>query len=151
VSADPVAVVRALLDAFEAGDLDAARELVADDFAVTTHVGAQTVGREAWLDAHAQLDAAFPDLHRDVLDLRADGADEVRVEMAIEATNDRPIHLPGVGVDLPHPTGRRLRTVPNVDHFRVRDGRVTTYRSDQPPGAGLRGLLDQISAGGPQP
>ena len=65
----------------------------------------------------------------------------------ITATNDRPVRLPDAGVDLPQATGRVLRTVPHTDEFVVRDGQVAGYTSSQPPGAGLRGLLDQVRKG----
>ncbi len=144
MSAADVATVRALVDALNAHDAGAIRALLSEDFTLTTHVGGRTVDRDAYVASHGPLDAAFPDLHREVLDARDEGGGRVRIEMRIVATNDRPVVLPELGVDLPEPTGRVLRTVPHVDTFELRRGRITTYHSEQPPGSGLRGLLDQI-------
>jgi hypothetical protein len=139
-----IEVVLALLVAFDANDIERARELVSPDFAATPHTSGQPIGREEYLAAHIELATAFGWLQRDVLDLRDEPPDGVMAQIQVVAMNDRPIRLPTLGIDLETPTGRELRTVPHVDHFHVREGRVVGYRSEQPPGSGLKGLLDQI-------
>jgi hypothetical protein len=139
-----VEVALALLAAFEAEDFPAAQELIAEDFSVTDHTSGRRIDRAGYLAAHRELAGAFGQLHREILDAQDEPPDEAVVTLRLVALNDRPVHLPTIGVDLETPTGRVLRTVPHVDHFTVRDGRVLTYRSEQPPGSGLRGLLDQI-------
>ena len=138
------AVVRALLAAFDSGDLPAARALLAEDFAVTSHQTGQTLGADAYVAAHEDLTQSFPNLQRTVTEIAIVRPGVVRVVMTLTATNDRPVRIPRIDVDLPHPTGRTVTTRPHVDHFEIRDHRVVTYRSEQPPGSGLRGLLDLI-------
>ncbi len=136
--------VRALLEAFNDGDDDAAATLVAEDFSSVAHVDGSTIDRDRYLRSHHGLDASLPDLRRHVVELTETGPGQVRVVAYITATNDRPVRIPALGIDLPIPTGRVLQTVPHTDDFVVRDGQVVSYVSHQPPGAGLRGLLDQI-------
>lgn len=146
MSAPPSAAdtVRALLDALDEGDDEKAAALVADDFRATAHIDGSTIDRAAYLHAHQGLRDSFPDLRHHVLELTELAPGRVRGVAYITATNDRPVRLPDAGIDLPKPTGRVLRTVPHTDEFVVRDGQVAGYTSSQPPGAGLRGLLDQI-------
>jgi hypothetical protein len=139
-----VEVVLALLVAFDENDIGRARQLVSPDFAVTAHTSGRQIDREAYLAAHVELAAAFGRLHRDVLDVRDEPPDGAMAQIQVVALNDRPVRLPTLGVDLETPTGRELRTVPHVDHFTVEGGQVVGYRSEQPPGSGLQGLLDQI-------
>lgn len=140
------AVVRAMLEAWNRGDDAAAAALVAEDFASVRHLDGGAIDKQSYLSTHRTLDAAFPSLTRHVVDVTDSGPGRVRVVAYITATNDRPVHLPEVGVDLPNPTGRTFRTVPHTDDFTVRDGLVVGYDSYQPPGAGLRGLLEMIRA-----
>ncbi len=139
--------VRALLNAFDEGDDEAAAALVADDFRATAHIDGSTIDRTAYLQAHQGLRSSFPDLRHHIVELTELAPDRVRGVAYITATNDRPVRLPDAGIDLPEPTGRVLRTVPHTDEFVVRGGRVAGYTSSQPPGAGLRGLIDQIRKG----
>lgn len=72
--------------------------------------------------ALAGLASAFPDIHRELLEVRAIG-DVVAVELRIQGT-----HLGGfptpVG-EIP-PTGRRI-DVPTADLWYLRDGKVETF------------------------
>ncbi len=136
--------VRALLEALNAGDDEAAAALVADDFSTIAHVDGRRIDRDTYLRSHHGLDASLPDLQRHILEITDTGPGRVRVVAYVTATNDRPVRLPELGVDLPVSTGRVLRTVPHTDDFVVRDGQIVSYDSHQPPGSGLRGLLDQI-------
>lgn len=138
-------VVRAYQRALDAGDMPAARALMSDEF---THApaapGDPPMDAEAFLAAHAQMSASFPDLRRHVTDLVAAG-DEVRVTAFVTATHDHVVKLPVIGVGPLEPTGRSYRTAPHHDTFTLRDGLITGVHSTFPPGAGLRGLLDQIT------
>lgn len=138
-------VVRAYLDALDAGDMVAARALLADDF---THApitpGGPPVDADGYVAAHAPLATSFPDMGRHVAELVADG-DEVRVTAYVTATHDHVVDLPMLGVGPLAPTGRTYRTAPHHDTFTLRDERITGVHSTFPPGAGLRGLLDQIT------
>lgn len=140
------AVVRALLTAWDDADFDAAAALLSEDFAATAHTDGSVITRERYVAAHRLLHDAFPDLEHHIVELTELAAEQVRVVADVTATNDRPVQLPELGIDLPHPTGRTFTTVPHTDEFVVRDGLVVGYESHQPPGAGLKGLLEQIRA-----
>lgn len=138
-------VVRAYLDALDRDDLDRARALLADDF---THApatpDAAPMGADAYIAAHAEISRSFPDLRRHITELVTDG-DEVRVTAYVTATHDHVVELPVIGVGPLQPTGRAYRTTPHHDTFTLRAGRIAGVHSTFPPGAGLRGLLDQLT------
>lgn len=138
-------VVRAYLDALDRGDMAAARALLADDFAhAPATPGGPPMDADGFIAAHAPLAVSFPDLRRHVTELVADG-DEVRTAAYVTATHDHVVDLPMFGVGPLPPTGRAYRTTPHHDTFTVRDGRISAVHSSFPPGAGLRGLLDQLT------
>lgn len=139
-------VVIAMLEAWNRGDDAAAAALVADDFSAVAHLDGSTIDKDRYLTSHHALDTSFPDLRRNIVDVTDVGPGRVRVVAYVTATNDRPVQLPEVGISLPEPTGRVFETVPHTDEFVVRDGLVVGYDSHQPPGAGLKGLLEQIRA-----
>lgn len=140
------AVVRALLTAWDDADFDAAAALLSADFAAIAHTDGSVITRDRYVATHRLLHDAFPDLAHHIVELTELATDQVRVVAYVTATNDRPVRLPEVGIDLPHPTGRTFTTVPHTDEFVVRDGLVVGYESHQPAGAGLKGLLEQIRA-----
>jgi limonene-1,2-epoxide hydrolase len=142
-SHDPIEVVRTLLDALDAGDFRAVRELLAPDFRTVPVSTGTPMGLEAWLAVHEELHRCFPDLRRRPRDFRADG-DRVMVTLHITARNTEPIRLPQLGIDELPATGIELHPPPHTDTFTVRDGKVTGVHSDIPPGGGLRGMLDEI-------
>lgn len=139
-------VVRDLLQAWDDADFDRAAGLIADDFTATAQVDGSAITKQRYLASHQVLHGALPDLAHHVVSASTLGSDRVQVVAYVTATNDRPIVMPDLGVDLPTPTGRVFRTVPHTDVFVVRDGRVASYTSEQPPGSGLRGLLQMIMA-----
>ena len=149
MSADTEAadVVRALLRAWDEADDATAAALVADDFHATAHLDGSLIDRERYLRAHHGLTESFPDQRHHIVELDEIAPGRVRAVVYMTATNDRPVRLPELGVDLPRYTGRVLRTVPHTDEFVVRDGQIVSYTSEQPPGAGLPGMLDQIRKG----
>ncbi len=138
-------VVRAYLAALDRQDMAAARALMGDDF---THApatpGGEPMDADAFVEIHRPVAESFPDLRRHVVSLEASG-DEVRVTAYVTATHDHHVSLPMLGIDDLPPTGRAYRTVPHHDTFTLRDGRITGVHSSFPPGAGLRGLLDQLT------
>jgi ketosteroid isomerase-like protein len=142
----PEPVVRDLLQAWDDADFDRAAGLIADDFTATAHTDGSVITKQRYLDSHRVLHGALPDLTHHVVSASTLGPDRVRVVAYVTATNDRPIAAPDLGIDLPNPTGRVFRTTPHTDVFVVRDGRVASYTSEQPPGSGLRGLLQMIMA-----
>lgn len=138
-------VVRAYLDALDRGDMPAARALLADDFAhAPATPGGAPMDADAYIAAHAPLATCFPDLRRHVTELTVDG-DEVRTTAYVTATHDHVVELPMFDVGPLAPTGRAYRTTPHHDTFTVRDARITAVHSTFPPGAGLRGLIDQLT------
>lgn len=140
-----IELVRALEAALNAGDLDAIRSLTSEDFVIVPEMTGRPLDRDAWLAAQVALHPCFPDLERHAGEFRVEG-DEVHATVYVTATHDHVVELPAFGVERLEPTGLRLRTVPHEDIFTVRDGLVTRISSHMPPGAGLKGLIEQIRA-----
>ncbi|MBJ7518604.1 MAG: nuclear transport factor 2 family protein [Solirubrobacteraceae bacterium] len=138
-------LVRAYLDALDRHDMAAARALMSDDF---SHAPATPTGvpmdADAFVEIHRVVAASFPDMRRHIVSIEAEGS-EVRVTAYVTATHDHHVRLPMLGIDELPPTGRAYRTAPHHDTFTLRAGRITGVHSSFPPGAGLRGLLDQLS------
>lgn len=104
-------------DAYNAHDMDAFAEVVADDVVVHGPGGVRTEGKPAFVEFFGGWLAAFPDAHIEVQDVNF--ADEVAVEEGtFSGTHDGVIHTP-TG-DIP-PTGRAVN-VPYVHVLRFRDG-----------------------------
>lgn len=104
-------------------EAEAFRDLFTEDGTFNDMPNALTVGRDQIPGALAGLAAAFPDIHRELLEVHAVG-DVVAVELRIQGT-----HLgafPTPAGEIP-PTGRRI-DVPTADLWYLRDGRIESFR-----------------------
>lgn len=137
------AVVRALLDAVDAGDWDRARDLTSEDFEKRTHIVSEPIGREQWLDIHRRLHEAMPDMRHNPSDFH-ENADRVEFMVRVTGTHTGTLSLPELGVEGIPATGRRVEWQPQSDSFEVRDGKVVGGESQIPPGGGVPGMLEQI-------
>jgi steroid delta-isomerase-like uncharacterized protein len=119
-------VVDDVFDAFRAHDLDAFREVLADDAVLRDpSSGQEHKGPDAIIDAVSVVLTAIPDLQVDVETVIASG-EHAAAEVVRTGTHDGEMQLPSGTVP---PTGREVR-LPESIFFRVRDGKLvhmTTY------------------------
>jgi ketosteroid isomerase-like protein len=88
-------------------------------------------------DAIDTFVSAFPDLHRELLDVYVAG-DVVVVELAVRGTHRGELQLPSGRLA---PTGKRI-DVPSCDVFHVQNGKVTSFHCYNMPSA----MLQQLGA-----
>ena len=88
-----------------------------DESTGITYRGPKEVGRPVEIFAKA-----FPDMHRELYEVRATG-DSVIVELSLNGTHNGPLETPK-GV-LP-PTGRRMKA-PCCDVFRLENGKIKSF------------------------
>jgi steroid delta-isomerase-like uncharacterized protein len=130
---DNVALLRQALGTFQAHDLDAAVELLTDDFVANLPGVPQPLhGREIWrMGAQSMLDG-FPDLGIDIEDIFGAG-DRVAVRLRFHGTHDGPFQ----GIQ---PTHRKV-TFTSVEIYRFAGGKV----AEEWVSPDLLGLMQQIS------
>lgn len=123
---DAKAVVRALIDALNDGNLDGAMPLIAADAVDHSPVPGQAPGPEGWRQKWEMFHAAFPDATFRIEQAVAE-SDTVASRYTLRATHK------GSLMAIP-PTGRRIEIL-TLDMIRVRDGQVVEHWS----------LLDQTA------
>jgi ketosteroid isomerase-like protein len=92
---------------------------------------------QAIADSLNGLASAFPDVHRELLDIYVAG-DVVVVEIAIRGTHRGELNLPSGPLA---PTGKRI-DVPGCDVFHVQNGKVTSFHCYNSPFT----MLQQLGA-----
>lgn len=104
-------------------DADGFRALFTEDGTFNDMPNSLTVRGDDIARAVAGLVRAFPDIHRELLEVHAIGDDVVAVELRIQGT-----HLGGFPTPLGviPPTGNRI-DVPTADLWHLRDGKVETF------------------------
>ncbi len=129
-SHDALAVVREIILAWRAQDLDSMLKHIADDIVWHTHVGSPPViGKAAMRDFATKLGAQMSD---------------IRWRIFEAAQHENRIHLEGVD-DFVTPEGRRV-TIPYAGIMALRDGKVIEWRDYFD-----RGTFDKLKAGEPMP
>lgn len=126
MSAEPIEVVRRLYDAWNRGDVDAGRELIAPDVvnhapasgSMPDHPPGEAFAREAWLAVWPQTRAFFPDMHTVIEDYAQNG-DLVAVRCVVHGTHTVDYH----GIP---PTGKPY-AMPMMAFSRVRDGQIVEH------------------------
>ena len=134
-------LVNRFWSAFEAGDLDAAADLVTPD-AVFIQPGAPELRGNA--EVRAMLEgwrAAFPDLRHEEQEVVESG-DTCVVRLEVRGTHTGPMRLPD-GQEVPA-TGREM-VWESVDWIKLRDGKLASWRvyQDSVPFLTALGLLPQ--------
>lgn len=121
------AVTESVFDAFRAHDLDAFRDLLAEDAVLLdASTGAEHTGPDTIVDVVSVVLTALPDLNPDVQTMLVDGANAA-VQVVRTGTHTGPLQLPD-GTTVP-PTGREVR-LPEAIFLHVENGKVasmTTY------------------------
>lgn len=120
-----IRVVRALYDAFNAGDLDGAAALVSDDFELTDVAAGQTLsgpdGCRRWI---GMFRTALPDASAELVDVIAEGS-RVATEHIGRGTHRGP--LVGPAGTIP-PTGRAIE-LRLAEFFDVHQGKITSLQA----------------------
>jgi steroid delta-isomerase-like uncharacterized protein len=115
-------IVRRQFDLLNENDMDAFRDLIADDFVLHEQGDSTDVrGKDAAVEYFTQYTAAFPDMRITVEDIFADG-DRVVARWTGRGTHQGPL----LGIQ---PTGTQV-TVHGIEIDVVRDGRIAeTWQS----------------------
>jgi steroid delta-isomerase-like uncharacterized protein len=130
--ADAAALVRAYLDAFNAGDRAAMLALLADDVAHDVNQGGREVGREAFAAFLARMDRSYREELRDIV-VMAEGE-----RAAAEFT----VHGTYLATDPPLPEARGQRyALPAGAFFAIGEGRIARVTMHY----NLRDWISQVS------
>jgi predicted ester cyclase len=129
--APSAALVDRYVAAFNAHDVDAFRDVIADNYAQHNgRAGQGLAGTQATLRGYFQT---FPDMHVQVDDLITAG-DRVVARLTITATHSHPVQL-GPNAPVFQPTGKKL-SWGDIEIWRVADGKFVEHW-DQSDLAGL--------------
>jgi predicted ester cyclase len=126
------ALVRRFLEAHAKGDLDTLKEMLAPDFVDHNLIPGQQPGREGYLGAFTEYQAAYSDT-RYVIEKQIAEGDEVVTSFSVSATHDRGEYM-GLA-----PTGEEFKALLVLIH-RIVGGKITDEWSQ---GSGLAELMGQ--------
>ena len=120
MSEELIALAREDLEAFNSGDFDKMRGLLAPDSVyVEPGTGRRIEGPDAILEVNQAWKAAFPDAHGTITDSFACG-DRVALQIVWEGTQTGALPVPGREIP---PTGKAIRTEA-CQVMRIADGKV---------------------------
>ncbi len=111
-------LARRFYDAVNAGDVDGAMSLVAEDFVDHEEFPGLSDDRDGVRQFFELMRSAFPDFHIDVDDMLAEG-DKVAVRMRMSGTHQ------GDFMGIP-PTGKRV-TMQGIDIVRLEGGKLAEH------------------------
>lgn len=142
-------VVRTWLTAIEENELNTVRNLLADEF-VFEGFAPFPLDRAHFLRMMAGLREAIPnwDFNKGRMEEHGKRV-EVQVRLAGTHRGELVIPLPGLG-KVP-PTGRSFVLPEERLTFVVENDKIVHIRSNEPPGGGLQGILDQLGIPFPSP
>jgi predicted ester cyclase len=135
-------IVKTVLAALEAGDMNKAGSLVADDMVFAGPVP-QPIGKREFLGLQGALVAAIPDWKFNASDYKEQG-DTVRVKVHISGAHTAPLSLPALGIQSLPPTGKRVQLPYEPITISVKNGKVTRIETEHVEGGGVPGLLAQL-------
>jgi serine phosphatase RsbU (regulator of sigma subunit) len=130
------ALVRRLCEAHDKGDLDALDELLASEFVDHSLLPGQEPGREGYMQAIAEDDAAYSNMRTTFEYQATDGDDMVISRLTSYSTYDR-AELRGMG-----PTGRESKSMAILIH-RIMGGKIVEEWSANSAGPYLEELAQQ--------
>jgi predicted ester cyclase len=119
--ADNRAVIRRIVEAFNAGNLAAYDELLAPSFVSHGAAPAPDTNREQYKASMTRLRAAFPDARVTIDEMLVDG-DKVILRHGLSGTQTGKLQSPSLG-EIP-PTGKKM-SITGVVIYRVAGGKVT--------------------------
>ncbi len=134
-------VVRTLIDAFNAHDLEKAFGYLADDFTVSGF-GPEPRGRKAAVAQMRHQIGAILDWKFTIEDLVVNG-NEVTVDVMITGTHTRPLAVGVPGTGPIAPTGRNF-AFPDKLTYTVRGDKISSLRIESPANGGPMEMLRQL-------
>ena len=120
--ADNKAIVRAIEEAWDRGDVDALDQYFAPDFAQHSAIPSMPPGLQGAKLAHQGSMAAFPDRHVEIEEIYSEG-DAVTVRCRMTGTNQG--GMPWLGV----PANGNPIDIEWISIYRLHDGRVVAHRA----------------------
>ena len=135
-----IETVQAFSDALEAKDLEKAGSYLSEDFTLYGPTP-QPVGKHEFLAIQGAFFHAFPDWSFNPGPLKEQG-DKVIGTVHITGTHTAPLVLPGIPA-LPA-TNKHVSLPEEHMEFTFKDDKIASLASDNVPGAGVPGVLQQI-------
>ena len=132
-------IAMTFFDHFNAHDLDATGQLLADDYKSGAAGGADLMNKEQDRMYMQSFLTAFPDLHYEVMLAVAQG-DHVVINWVASGTHNGPLGTPSGGTI--EPTGKKA-TVPGSSTYQIKGGKIARSASYWDM-AGLLGQLDLL-------
>ena len=129
-------IAMAFFDHFNAHDLDATSQLLADDYKSGAAGGADLLNKEQDRMYLQNFLTDFPDLHYEVMFSVAQG-DHVVINWGARGTHNGPLGTPSGGTI--EPTGKKA-TVPGSSTYHIKDGKIARSASYWD----MAGLLGQL-------
>ncbi len=134
-------VVRTLIDAFNAHDLEKAFGYLSDDFTVSGF-GPEPRGRKAAVAQMRHQIGAIPDWKFTIEDVSVHG-NEVTVEVTITGTHTQPLAVGVPGTGTIAPTGRKF-SFPDKLTYTVQGDKISSLRIESPVNGGPMEMLRQL-------
>jgi SnoaL-like domain len=139
-----VEIVDTFMSALQAGDLELAARVMADDFTLTG-LAPKDLNKGQFLALQSELKAAMPDFTYNLQDAHFEG-DTVHATISMTGLQRHDLSLPMFG--LPHiPASGIEMILPQTDvTYSVAHEQVVSMQMEIIPGGGLSGLLQQVGS-----
>jgi len=139
---DPQKVAQALVDAFNAGDLDTVASYLSDDFKFSGPVSGP-IGAAEWLGMSRVFQVAFPDINYNLRIVGVEG-NVVKTTSQVSGTHTGQLDLSALGVGVIPPTGKSFSNPEELGEAIVEGGKVTSIHIPSGEGSGVGGILAQL-------
>ncbi len=139
---DNKTTVQTVMDAVQAGNFDAVKPLLADDFLFSGPVP-QPINGAAWLGMSATLKKAFPDLNYH-FKVEGENGDAVSISAQLSGTHKGELNLSALGMPVHPATGKAFSTPQVHGTATVSGGKIRKWDVDPNPQAGVLGILKQL-------
>ena len=135
-------VVKKYFEAVNAGDIDAAAEMLADDFTFSGPVP-EPIGKMPYVGLTRLNAVAFPDwtFHPDYFH---ETGEVVTVPVRITGTHTGDWDLSSMGMGVIPATNMSFNLPPEAGDWMVRDGKITAFTSKPSPTHGMPGILSAL-------
>ena len=143
----PKGVAKAFMMALEAGDFDAAADLMSDNFQFSGPVP-EPIGKEAYLGLISQMIAGFPDWSFNMCGFEADN-DLVQFTVEITGTHTADLDLSPMGLPIIPATDIEIALPVEHPEITVEDGLITVFHSPVTEGGGVTGILKALGVESP--